>query len=96
MSKSITKYRVNYSREEINKVEVLRETECCVFLASLRPGRPEYKVKKITTGDCYFDEPDAALAFITLYHESAANRARLELERATIMLGKITQMGDGL
>jgi hypothetical protein len=55
------KYCANYTFLEVKPVEVLEETDQCVWL---RAGNGRVRAFKITSYDCYFDSRKEAVIFL--------------------------------
>lgn len=55
------KYCANYTFLEIKPVEVLEETDQCVWL---RAGKGRRRAFKVTSYDCYFDSRKEAVAYL--------------------------------
>lgn len=93
----ITKYKTGWSKDKIEKVEVIRETEACVFLPTIRAatrkdGKVERREAKRGEFACYHDTWESAKAFCMEAAESNVRSARRSLELANAKLGNIKGM----
>jgi len=55
------KYLVDYSKDNIKEIDIIRETEKCVYIAC---GSGERRVAKLSTWGNYFDSWDDAYTYL--------------------------------
>ena len=84
------KYKVTkWGGAKIEEVEVIRETEKCVFFNGYRG---EHRAMKVTGYDNWFDTWGEAHAYLMEKAERLARQARVELDRANGLLGNVKGM----
>jgi hypothetical protein len=76
------KYKTGYiGNQYIETVDVVRETEKCVYVKS-RLGKGEERRLKITEYECYFDSFDEARAHLIKKQKRAIDDAKHRIESA--------------
>jgi len=95
MTKPIFKFKVsnkNY-RPTIEKVEIVRETNACVFLPSNFGGSPRRESKSSDWAN-YFDTFDQAKDFLISHWEKILESKRRSLESAKGTFGNVKGMKE--
>lgn len=90
----LTKYAVKgrWKEARIEEVEVLRETEKCVYLPSNRRGVEEVREAKTSEWREYYDTWEEAHAVLVLDAETRLSNARRALEIAQGHAGNVRGM----
>jgi len=83
------KYCANYTFLEVKPVEVLRETDQCLWLKS---GKGERRAFKVTSYDCYFDSRKEAVAYLRRQANHALKYARAQVSELEINLQLIDKL----
>ena len=94
-SGGITKFRTSYSANNIEQVQVIRETAACVYVKSegwQKGGKSERREAKHGEFAQYHDTWQAAHEYLVQKAEAKVASARLQLERLSGALGNIKGM----
>jgi hypothetical protein len=92
---SIIKYRTDHFADKIEKVEVLRETDACVYVPATgyrKSGSGERRESKLSDYAQYHDTWADAHAYLLQKAERVVKSARQQLEAANGKLGNIKGM----
>ena len=92
LSLPLVKFKTGYSADNIERVEVLRETAQCVYLPSHCPGKTERRDAKRSEYTQYHDTWAEARAYLMQKAQTAVIAARRNLELANARLGNIKGM----
>jgi hypothetical protein len=91
----IVKFKTGFTREPIERVEVLRETKASVYVPTngFQPkGEKERREAKMTEYAQYHDTWEAAHEFLMVRAQAEVAKARRSLELANSKLGNIKGM----
>lgn len=92
---SITKYKTKWSKNSIERVEVLRETEAFVYVSTdgwTKSGKGERRQAKLGEFAQYHNTWADAHAYLMADAENSVTHARSRLEQAKGHLGNIKGM----
>jgi len=90
----ITKYKTNYSKDEIIKVDVIRETEKCVFLesSSLSGRIAEQRESKVSSYTRYHDTWGDAHSYLLGCANSLVSSKESQFKAAKDKLAKVESL----